>query len=194
MSQDDEFDADEHHYAIRPNKSELKRENAALEDLGVELINLPDERLHKLELPPALLDAVKLAQAIERHHGAFKRQRKFIAKKLRDLDTASIRVQLEGHTQQSARETYQTHLIERWRDRLLNGGDQDLNALVAEHTDADRQKLRQLIRDARKEQQAEAPPRSSRLLFKYLRELLAPEAAEEAGGETLETGLPGEQR
>lgn len=187
MSQAEDFDAYEHHYAIRPNKSEIKRENAALEDLGQELINLPDERLHKLELPPAVQEAVKLARSIERHHSAFKRQRKFIAKLLRDLDTASIREQLEGHKQQSARETYQIHVTERWRDRLLNGSDHDLNALVAEHTDADRQKLRQLIRDARKEHQAEAPPRSARLLFKYLRELLVPETADENDGETLET-------
>ena len=184
MNPADDFD-DERHYAIRPNKSEIKRENAALEDLGQELINLPDERLLKLDLPPALLAALKLAQSIERHHGAFKRQRKFIAKLLRDMDSASIRQQLEGHKQQSALQTYQLNVTERWRSRLLNGSDQDLNALMAEHPDADRQKLRQLIRDARKEQQAGAAPRSARLLFKYLRELLNRE--DEDGGETLET-------
>ncbi len=170
-------------YAVRPNKSAIKRENAALEELGEELIALPKERLDKLDLSPALLEAVKLAQAIERHHGAFKRQRKFIAKLLRDEDAEAIRAQLERHTQQTAQDTRQLHLIERWRGRLLVGGDHELNALMAEHPDADRQKLRQLIRDARKEQQAEAPPRSARLLFKYLRELLAPEAAGEDEGE-----------
>ncbi len=167
------------HYAIRPNKSEIKRESAALEELGEELIALPKERLDKLDLPPALLEAVKLAQAIERHHGAFKRQRKFIAKLLRDTDAPAIRGQLERHTQQTARDTRQLHVIERWRERLLTGDDHDLNALMAEHPDADRQKLRQLIRDARKEQQAEAPPRSARLLFKYLRELMTTEAEDE---------------
>lgn len=187
MTQAEDFDESEQYYAVRPNKSEIKRENAALEDLGVELINLPDERLHKLDLPPALLEAVKLAQSIERHHGAFKRQRKFIAKLLRDVDSASIRGQLEGDKQQSARQTYQTHLTERWRDRLLRGDDHDLNALVAEHPDTDRPRLRQLIRDARKEYQAEAPPRSTRLLFKYLRELLNPEDSDDDADETLDT-------
>lgn len=170
-------------YAVRPNKSALKRENAALEQLGEELIALPKERLDKLDLSPALLEAVKLAQAIERHHGAFKRQRKFIAKLLRDMDAETIRAQLEQHTQQTARDTRQLHVIERWRDRLLAGGDHDLNALMAERPDADRQKLRQLIRDARKEQQAEAPPRSARLLFKFLRGLMTPEAEDEDEGE-----------
>jgi ribosome-associated protein len=67
---------------------------------------------------------------------------------------------------------------------LLTGGDHDLNTLVAEHPDADRPKLRQLIRDARKEQQAEAPPRSARLLFKYLRELLETETEPAEADET----------
>jgi ribosome-associated protein len=183
---DDEFAELEPHYAIRPNKSALKRDNAALEELGEELIALPKERLERLDLSPALLEAVKLAQTITAHHGAFKRQRKFIAKLLREADAALIRARLEQHTQQDARATWQLHVIERWRDRLLAGGDHELNALVAEHPDADRQKLRQLIRDARKEQQAEAPPRSARLLFKFLRELMAPEEADDNDNDNFE--------
>jgi ribosome-associated protein len=35
----------------------------------------------------------------------------------------------------------------------------------------DRQHLRKLIRQARKEQETGQPPRASRLLFRYLREL-----------------------
>jgi len=182
MNQADNLEEFEHHYAIRPNKSEIKRENAALEDFGGELIALPKERLGKLAMPPALLEAVKLAQSIERHHGAFKRQRKFIAKLLRDIDVEPIRGQLDRHAQQTAHATRQLHTIERWRDRLLAGDDHDLNALMAEYPDADRQKLRQLIRDARKEQQAATPPRSPRLLFKYLRELMPTEEADEYGG------------
>jgi len=179
MTQTDDLEEFEQHYAIRPNKSEIKRENAALEELGVELIALPKERLDKLALPTSLLEAVRLAQTIEKHHGAFKRQRKFIAKLLRDTDVEPIRGQLERHSQQTAQAARQLHVIERWRDRLLIGGDHDLNALMAEHPDADRQKLRQLTRDARKEQQNVTPPRSARLLFKYLRELIPAEQADE---------------
>ncbi|MFM8330232.1 MAG: ribosome biogenesis factor YjgA [Candidatus Methylumidiphilus sp.] len=176
---DDFIESDEQQYAIRPNKSAIKRENAALEELGVELIALPKERLDKLDLSPPLHEAVKLAQTIANHHGAFKRQRKFIAKLLRTVDAEAIREQLALHTRQTARATHQLHAIERWRDRLLTGDVHELNALVGEHPDADRPKLRQLIRDARQETQAEAPPRSARLLFKYLRGLMLPEAEED---------------
>jgi ribosome-associated protein len=172
---DDDYEEAEKQYAIRPNKSALKRESAALEDLGEELIALPKENLDKLDLPPALSEAIALAQGITRHHGAYKRQRKFIAKLMREMDYAPIREQLDQQGRQHARAIHQTHLVERWRDRLLSGEDHELNALMAERPDADRQKLRQLIRDARKERETQAPPRSARLLFKYLRELLMPE-------------------
>lgn len=183
MTSLDDFEEFEPQYAVRPNKSLIKRENAALEDLGIELIALPKERLDKLELPPVTLEAILLAQSITAHHGAFKRQRKFIAKLLRDVDADALREKLAERTRQTARATHQLHIVERWRARLLKGEAQDLNALMAEHPDADRQKLRQLIRDARQEFQAEAAPRSARLLFKYLRELFNPETVDDEDGE-----------
>lgn len=171
---EEEYEYDfEYQYAVRPNKSAIKRENEELEELAMAFVGLADEKLRKLDLPAVFLENVLLAKSIEKHHGAFKRQRKYLAKLLRDLDVDAIRGQLEKQTKLTAQDTYQLHLIEKWRDRLINGDDHDLNALIAEHVDAERQKLRQLIRDARKEKETDAPPRSARLLFKYLKELLA---------------------
>ena len=65
------------------------------------------------------------------------------------------------------------HQCERWRDRMLAEGDGVVNALVAEYPAAERQKLRQLVRDAQHESQTGQPPRSARRLYRYLRELLA---------------------
>ncbi len=176
---DDDFAELEYEYAVRPNKSALKREIAALEALGEQLIALPNDRLDGLELPAELFEAVKLAQSIAGHHGAYKRQCKFICKLLREMDVSTIREQLERHSNLSARAVHHVHLIERWRDRLLKGDDGELNALMADYPHAERPKLRTLIRDARKEHQTEAPPRSARLLFKYLRELIVEETEDE---------------
>ena len=41
--------------------------------------------------------------------------------------------------------------LERWRDRLVAGGDADLQAFIEEHPAADRQRLRTLLRQARGE-------------------------------------------
>jgi len=63
------------------------------------------------------------------------------------------------------------HAWETWRERLLREGDPALDALVATYPDADRQALRTLVRQARKEQAEGAAPRAFRELFRALRRL-----------------------
>jgi ribosome-associated protein len=166
------YEDDEIEYAQRPNKSQLKRESHDLEQLGIALTELPKDKLAKIPLPDKLAEAVHAARTIT-SFGALKRQRKFVAKLLREHeDVGPIREKLAELTEQSAQAIHRHHLIERWRDRMLAGDDSVINAFLEEHPDADRQKLRQLCRDARKEHQAEAPPRSARQLFQYLKQIL----------------------
>jgi ribosome-associated protein len=54
-----------------------------------------------------------------------------------------------------------------------------LAALLDEQPHADRQQLRQLVRNAQKELQAEKPPKSSRLLYRYLKTLFLGEELDE---------------
>ena len=63
------------------------------------------------------------------------------------------------------------HALERWRDRLLGGGDADLDAFVTAYPDTDRQHLRGLLRQAQHEAAHNKPPAAARKVFKYLREL-----------------------
>jgi ribosome-associated protein len=171
-------EVDDSGFAIRPNKSALKRESHDLEQLGIALAELPTEKLAKVPMPDKLAEAVKAARSIT-SFGALKRQRKFVAKLLRDMDDVTpIRERLDSFNQNTAEAIHRHHLIERWRDRMLAGDDSDINAFLADHPEADRQKLRQLCRDARKEQQAEAPPRSARQLFQYLRGVMESEVQE----------------
>lgn len=189
MHDTEDFEDRDIPYAERPSKSQVKRDNAALEDLGEELIALAPERLQALGLPAELLDALLLAQSIADSRGAFKRQRKFVAKLLREHEYADdIRAKLAESKTQSAQAIHRQHLIERWRDRLLGGDDHDIDAFMEEHPDAERQKLRQLVRDAHKERRFDASPRSARLLFKYLREVMhaAWEQEHERGENALE--------
>lgn len=166
----------------RVSKSQLKRESAALQDLGAALIALPGETLNGFHLPPHLLEAVRLAQTITQH-GALKRQRKFIGKLLRGMDVEPIRERLAQLDNRSAQAIRQHHLIEHRRDRLLAGDEGELNEFMAAYPSADRQKLRQLIRDARNERLAQASPRSARLLFKYLRDFVAATVDETASAD-----------
>ncbi len=165
--------------AQRPSKSERKRQSSALRDLGSELLQLRPEQLDSMELPNDLFEAVNLARTMKRD-GAFKRQTKYIGKLLRKMDHAPIEAKLAEIARVSAFATRALHRIEDWRDRLIAEGDPALDELQAACPQAERVRVRNLVESARREKECAQPPRSSRLLFKYLRALL--ESAEPPPG------------
>lgn len=156
---------------LRPSKSQLKRDSAALQQLGAELLELSPSQLDRLELPESLREALRQGQAINAH-GAARRQLKFIGKLLRGLDPEPIRRGLAGLKQDHAEAVRLQRRIESWRDRLLGEGPGGIDALCAEFPDADRQRLRQLIRDALRDQCSGRPPHAARALYRELRLLL----------------------
>jgi ribosome-associated protein len=163
---------DEHEEEIiYVSKSEMKREMHALQALGEELVKLPAEQFENIDLPDDLRDAIVEARRIHQR-GALKRQLQYIGRLMRSVKPDPIREQLDTLRGQSRRATQELHKIERWRDRLLKEGDGALGELVDELPDLDRHHLRQLIRNAKKEMLDNKPPRSSRALFRYLREHL----------------------
>ncbi|HEX2668825.1 MAG TPA: ribosome biogenesis factor YjgA [Gammaproteobacteria bacterium] len=166
----DHDDSDEY-LVERPNKSQLKREMQELQDLGVELVKLPAEKLAELDLPEKLVDAIELARRIT-SHGAQKRQRQYIGGLLAKLDDVKpIRDLLER--QQGADKVSKARFQEneRWRERLINEGDGALAEFLERHPEADRQHLRRLVREAAQEAAAGRPPRHARELFRYLQTL-----------------------
>jgi ribosome-associated protein len=65
----------------------------------------------------------------------------------------------------------QQHKLEEWRDRLIRDGDNALGEALETFPNADRQQLRQMIRQAQKETEQNKPPKTARTLFRYLRDL-----------------------
>jgi ribosome-associated protein len=122
-------------------------------------------------LPEVLLEALRTAQKI-RAHGALKRQLQYIGKLLREVDDTPIRAAIESRDRQHLSHTREFHRLEELRDRLLAGDDAALAEVMALFPLADRQHLRKLVRQARQEHANNQPPRASRQLFRYLRELL----------------------
>lgn len=153
-----------------PSKSQLKRESLALQDLGAELVKLPESQLAALDLPENLRDAIELARRIT-SHGAQKRQRQYIGRLMHDVDAEPIRAlleQLRGSDRVSKARFQET---ERWRDRLIAEGDTALAEFLERRPEADRQHLRRLIREAAQEAAAGRPPRHARELFRYIQGL-----------------------
>lgn len=159
------------------SKTKLKAEADAQQALGVRLSELSKDKLSKLNLPEALLIAVLDTKKITAN-GAIRRHRQYLGRLMRDIDTAPIVEQLARWDGKHTAENAYFHGLERWRDRLIS----DANALsefMALHPSTDSQQLRTLIRNAQKELAASKPPKSSRELFKLLREITETNADDE---------------
>ena len=167
---------EEETWAIRPNKSQIKRDISVISDLCEEITQLSPSQIERLGLPENILGAILEATKMP-VKGARKRQLKFITGAMRKLDVAPIQEQLDKIKAKSAHAARELHQLERWRERLLADDDkQALTEFLAQHPQVDAQHMRQLIRNAKKEIASAKPPKSSRLLFRYLRELLESEA------------------
>lgn len=151
------------------SKSQIKREAEALQELGERLIALPIDKLEQLDLSEVLYDAVMLAKRLTAH-GAIRRQKQYIGKLMRKEDCDPIQAKFDEWDGATRSQLAKFHKLERWRDRLLTNDD-TIGELMQEYPDLDIQRLRSLIRNARKEQAAGKPPKSSRDIFKLLREL-----------------------
>ncbi|MBI4985535.1 MAG: DUF615 domain-containing protein [Rhodocyclales bacterium] len=141
----------------------------ALQDLGAELVALGRESLAKVALPEDLLDAVRDYQRFTQHE-ARRRQLQYIGRLMRDVDAAPIRAALDAINGVSAAATARQHALERLRTRLLED-ESVLGEIASAHPRADLQRLRQLRRNALKEQELTKPPRAYRELFRVLRGL-----------------------
>jgi len=159
-------------YAIRPNKTQIKRDIAVLHDLAECLTQLAAVQLERLQLPGNLYNAIRTAADMPLK-GARKRQLKFITGLLRKIDVEPIKAGLAKLTRQSAHAAREHHQIEQWRDKLLAEGDSALGCLLQDYPQADRQQLRQLLRRAKKEAEADKPLQSARAIYQYLKELFS---------------------
>ena len=71
---------------------------------------------------------------------------------------------------QNTAENAYFHNLERWRSRLIED-EGALSEFIQQYPHVDSQQIRTLIRNARREASANKPPKSSRELFKLLREI-----------------------
>jgi ribosome-associated protein len=153
------------------SKSQVQRELLALKSLGKELLELPVKDLDKLDLSERLYESLVKAHGMT--HGALKRQIGFIGGLMVHEDYDSIQKSIEKIRQTHNGEMKEFHQLEQWRDELLAGNNEVMTVLRNHFEDLDLQHLRQLVRNANKEIAQNKPPKSARLLFKYLQQCQA---------------------
>lgn len=159
------------------SKTQVKRELHELKDLGKQLVELPEKTLQKLPLSESFLEAVLDAKRFER--GALQRQLRYIAGMVPAEDVDAIRKTLDELRQPHQRQVREFRQLEQWRDRLLAGDEEAMNELAQRFPRAERQHLRQLVRNALRERELNKPPKSARALFQYLSELNSASSQEE---------------
>lgn len=152
-----------------PSKSQLKRDAHELQELGIELLSTPETAWRKLDLPDALVSTLRQTKRT-RARGARNRQMQLIGKLMRGVDPEPIRRYFQQERVDASRAVQAHKALETWRDRLIEEGDPAIDEFIGEHPDADRRRLRDLVRQAQKEGAEGKSPASSRALFRYLRD------------------------
>ena len=159
----------EKEYAVRPNKTQIKKEIRVFNDLGKELIQMPESAMKKIPLTDAMRRAIADGRRFSK--GALQRQLRRIAALMQHEDIEAIQLELQRQKQPSKQQTAEFHQLEQWRDRLIAGDEKLLTDLIDQHDSIDRQYIRQLVRNSGQELARKKPPKSARALFKYLTQL-----------------------
>jgi ribosome-associated protein len=151
------------------SKTQLKQAAERLKKIGLELVDLTKGEREKIPLDDELLDAIELCTRINRKKDGFRRQLQLIGKRLRSREIEPIETALANLRSSHSVANRHFHSLERLRDSIIQDGNDGINKVIAEYPQLERQKLRQLLRTAQKEAQAEKPPAAAREIFQYLR-------------------------
>jgi len=163
----------------RPSKTRLKQQAHDLQALGEALVELPPKRLVDLPMPDSLRDAIAEFHRTRSFEGK-RRQLQYIGKQMRFADEAPLRAAVDAFKLGSAKDTLTLHETERWRDELV-ANDEALTRWVAEFPSSDMQRLRSLVRAARKDAAAAPEQRNGRgyrELFQFIKPWLTDAAGQ----------------
>lgn len=152
------------------SKTAKKKQMDELQDLGMALTKLSDQTVKKIGLPEDLLQAIKDYKKIT-SNGATKRQAQYIGRLMRDIDPTPIREFLAKLAGDNQAHNAFLQRVEQMRSRLIEQ-DEALTTFIADYPHADVASLRTLIRNTRKEQAQNKPPKSFRALYQEIKQIM----------------------
>lgn len=155
------------------SKSELKKEQRELQEFATQLCKLSKSQRLKLTASEELQDAFRLADKISNKPDALRRHLQFMAKVLKDEELDTLRLEYQRITSPNLENDAVMRKIEATRTSLIENGDDEINALIELAPTLDRQKLRQLVRQAKKEVASEKPGKNYKELFQYIKDGLS---------------------
>ncbi|MHC6031271.1 ribosome biogenesis factor YjgA [Neisseria meningitidis] len=152
------------------SKTQMKKQMNGLQDLGMELTKLSSDTLKKIGLDEELFEAIATYKKIT-SNSALKRQAQFIGRLMRDTDPAPIEAYLAKLRGDNMAHNAFLQRVEQARSRLL-ADDGAITQFMADFPQADAGKLRTLIRNTKKEQEQNKPPKNFRALFQELKTVM----------------------
>ena len=156
-----------------PSRTKKKKKAEALQEIGVALVELPEKELKNLNIPQELKDAILDARTMTKH-GSRRRQLQYIGTLMRDLDPEPIQMAVEHISLDRAKAAHKFQKMEAWRDHFISPGNKDhtQEAFITAFPHTDRQRLGQLIRNAVNAKDEQKKTKTSRVLFRYIREIM----------------------
>ena len=155
-----------------PSKSELKRLMTQRQKLAEVLAALSSDALKTIPMDDAIKAAIAETNKIKSFE-AIRRHKQYLGKLMRFLDDEeldTIQKRLDAIQGVSKAETAKLHHLESFRDRLI-ANDETFTKMIEQYPDMDIQNMRTLIRNARKEKEANKPPKAYREIFRVLKDM-----------------------
>lgn len=132
------------------SKTKKKKEAEELQRLGLELNELSVPQLERIEIPEKLRSALIEGKSITSNI-AGKRYRQFIGALMRNVNPESIRLALLQAEDEIPVEFEAGKEARIWVDRLLTGDLAEMETFLCEFPGLERQRLRQLVQNIKKE-------------------------------------------
>jgi len=149
------------------SKTQLKKEADDVQTLGVEIAQLPKQKITSLSLPDDAKEAIIFYQNIKKN-SAKRRQAQYIGKILRGLDLSQVIEELNVIKNISKLRIKLEHEAERWREKLISSP-AALDEFINQYQ-PDISNLNQTISNARKESLADKKSKNYRNLYRLILE------------------------
>ena len=149
------------------SKTELKKDSKKIQEFGRRISELTINNIEAFKFPSNIYEATIDLKNIK-SNSAKKRQVQYLGKLLREIDLTDAFLIMKQLKVSSQKEIQRNHIIEDWRDKLLNNND-SITQFVDEYPKIDRQSLRQTISNAQKDNKS---PKYSRQLFKLIKDII----------------------
>lgn len=149
------------------SKTQLKKEADDVQTLGVEIAQLPKQKITSLSLPDDAKEAIIFYQHIKKN-SAKRRQAQYIGKILRGLDLSQVIEELNVIKNISKLRIKLEHEAEGWREKLILSP-AALDEFINQYQ-PDISNLNQTISNARKESLADKKSKNYRNLYRLILE------------------------